>query len=81
MIVASCIGTGHTVLRQLSALGARIECRGDKMVLRVGARPVPTELIAAARALVSARRSWRRCSPSPKALSEKMSTFGAAERL
>jgi hypothetical protein len=50
MIAALRTGTAHTVLRQLSVLGARIECRGDKMVLRVGVRPVPPELIAAARA-------------------------------
>ena len=41
--------TAGDVLRSLSALGARVECRGDKIVLRVGARPVPPHLIAAAR--------------------------------
>jgi hypothetical protein len=50
VIAALRTGTVHAVLRQLSLLGASIECRGDKMVLRVGVRPVPPELIAAARA-------------------------------
>jgi hypothetical protein len=39
----------YAVLRNLSALGARIERRGDKIVLRVGDRPVPSDLHAAAR--------------------------------
>jgi hypothetical protein len=50
MIAALRTGTAHTVLRQLSVLGASIESRGDKIVVRVGVRPVPPELIAAARA-------------------------------
>jgi hypothetical protein len=38
------------VLRRLSALGARVECKEGKVVLRTGDQPVPHELIAAARA-------------------------------
>ena len=37
------------ILRQLSTLGARIECRGERLVLCAGKRPVPPDLIAAAR--------------------------------
>jgi hypothetical protein len=41
--------TPRNVLRRLAALGASLECRGDKLVLRAGTRPVPAELIQSAR--------------------------------
>src|ERR1700730_19260010 len=37
------------ILRRLSDLGARVECRGERVVVRTGCRPVPPELIEAAR--------------------------------
>jgi hypothetical protein len=41
--------SADNILHSLHALGARVECRGDKVILRVGAQPVPGDLIAAAR--------------------------------
>lgn len=38
------------VLSQLSALGARVECRGDKVMLCFGTQLIPDDLIVAARA-------------------------------
>jgi hypothetical protein len=37
------------ILQRLSALGARIERRGERLVICTGRRRVPTDLIAAAR--------------------------------
>ena len=38
------------ILARLAAMGAWIECRGDRVVVRAGRRPVPVALIAEARA-------------------------------
>jgi hypothetical protein len=43
------VSAARDILRRLSALGARVECRGERVVLRTGCRPVPRELIEAAR--------------------------------
>jgi hypothetical protein len=43
------VSAARDILRRLSALGARVECRGERVVLRTGCRPVPPELIEAAR--------------------------------
>ena len=43
------MSAARDILRRLSALGARVECRGERAVLRTGCRPVPRELIEAAR--------------------------------
>ncbi len=37
------------ILARLTAMGARIECRGDRLVVRAGRRPVPVALIEEAR--------------------------------
>jgi len=39
------------ILARLSALGADVTCRGDRVVLRPGKCRIPSELIEAARAL------------------------------
>jgi hypothetical protein len=38
------------ILRRLSVLGARVECRGNRLVLCTGRRVIPADLIEAARA-------------------------------
>jgi hypothetical protein len=43
------MSASREILRRLSALGARVECRGERVVLCAGKRPVPAELIEAAR--------------------------------
>jgi hypothetical protein len=43
------VSAARDILRRLLALGARVECRGERVVLRTGCRPVPLELIEAAR--------------------------------
>jgi hypothetical protein len=65
MIAASRRPTAHDVLRRLAALGAHIECRGERIVLRAGARSVPPELIAAAR---EAKAELSKVINSPKVL-------------
>jgi hypothetical protein len=45
------------VLQRLAAFGARIECRGERLVIRPGARAVPADLIAAARSIKPALRA------------------------
>lgn len=49
MTTAARAGTPHNLLRRLATLGACLECRGDKIVLRAGAQPVPATLVQAAR--------------------------------
>jgi len=44
------VSTAPAILARLSAIGARIECRGDRLVVRTGRRPVPMVLIQEARA-------------------------------
>jgi hypothetical protein len=44
------VSEAHDILSRLSAIGARIDCRGERVLLRPGARRVPPELIEAARA-------------------------------
>ena len=43
------MSAAREILRRLSAVGAHIECRRERVVLCAGDRPVPTELIKAAR--------------------------------
>jgi hypothetical protein len=40
----------RNILRRLSVLGARVERRGDRVVLCTGRRTIPADLIEAARA-------------------------------
>jgi hypothetical protein len=42
--------SGREVLRKLQTLGARVELRGDQLLLCVGNRIVPEELVRQARA-------------------------------
>ena len=73
MIAALRAGTAHAVLRQLSAIGARLESRGDKIVLRAGPWPVPHELMEAAR---EAKHELAKMLSPPKTLNN-----GEGERL
>jgi hypothetical protein len=69
--------TVNDVLRSLSAIGARVECRGEKIVLRAGARPVPIELVEAARAVkVELAKVLNRPADD---LAEKVEHLGRAE--
>jgi hypothetical protein len=43
------VSTAQAILARLNAVGARVECRGDRLVIRAGRRPVPMALIAEAR--------------------------------
>jgi hypothetical protein len=43
------VSTAPAILARLTAMGARIECRGDRLVVRAGRRPVPVSLIEEAR--------------------------------
>jgi hypothetical protein len=43
------VNAARDILQQLSAVGARIEGRGERLVICTGRRPVPPDLIAAAR--------------------------------
>jgi hypothetical protein len=44
------VSAAPAILARLTAMGARIECRGDRLVVRAGRRPVPVALIEEARA-------------------------------
>jgi hypothetical protein len=44
------VSTAPAILARLTAMGARIDCRGDRLVVRAGRRPLPVGLIAEARA-------------------------------
>ena len=44
------MSTPPAILARLTAIGARIERRGDRLVVRAGRRPVPVALIEEARA-------------------------------
>jgi hypothetical protein len=48
------VNATRDVLQRLSALGARIERRGERLVICTGRRPVPPDLVAAARSVKSA---------------------------
>ncbi len=43
------MSAARDILRRLSALGACVECRGERVVLRTGSRSVPPELVEEAR--------------------------------
>ena len=43
------MNAARDILQQLSAVGARIEGRGERLAICTGRRPVPPDLIAAAR--------------------------------
>jgi hypothetical protein len=45
------VNATRDVLQRLSALGARIERRGERLVICTGRRPVPPDLVAAARSV------------------------------
>jgi len=45
------VTAARDILQRLSALGARIERRGERLVICTGRRPVPSYLIAAARSV------------------------------
>jgi hypothetical protein len=43
------VTAASAILARLNAIGARVECRGDRVVIRAGRRPVPRLLIEEAR--------------------------------
>jgi hypothetical protein len=45
------VSTARDILQRLSSLGARIERRGERLVICTGRQPVPLDLIAAARSV------------------------------
>jgi hypothetical protein len=63
------------ILARLSALGACIERRGDKLILCAGARPVPRPLVELARAAKADLLRLIDKSAPPKALTEAPKAF------
>jgi hypothetical protein len=45
------VTAAREILQRLSALGARIERRGERLVICTGPRRVPSDLVAAARSV------------------------------
>ncbi len=84
------MNTARQILNRLTALGARVERSGDRVVLYAGQRPVPGGLVEQARAIKPDLLRLLACAPTghPKALkipedvqTKSLSTFGGNEHL